>query len=318
MNKKPLVSFLIALYNKEEYIIECIESCLNQSYENIEVCVVDDGSTDRSLELIQSGFSTNNRVKIFSFKKNKGKVAAYNKAFELSEGNYFAFVGADDVNLIHRVSSLLDEILKTQSNLVYGNLLQTDKNLQVIKRFDGISEDISYKRVLRNNFISGGCSLFDLDLAKETFPIPEEIKFEDWWISLIAVLSYKVRFVKSDVGLYRLNESNDNLTSDDDVFLKIENNKRLLKRDFLIYKLLEKYIKEGNRIHYDTLMIKKYILLNIVYKKNYIESNFYKRIKNFTSIKFVAIDKWYIETIIITVLGSYFDFLKKKVKVIKS
>ena len=150
---KLKISFLIALYNKEEYIQECVDSCLNQTYDNVEVCIVNDGSTDKSLDIIYNLYSKNNKVKIFSFKNNKGKVFAYNKAYEFSSGDYFALVGADDVNLKNRIEVLLKEILLRNANLAYGNLIKTDRNLNKIELFEGISSDISIKRILRNNFI---------------------------------------------------------------------------------------------------------------------------------------------------------------------
>lgn len=317
MSPKPLVSFLIALFNKEKYILDCIESCLNQDYCNVEVCIVDDGSTDSSLNIVNENYSDNCMVKTYSFSKNKGKVAAYNKAYELSSGEYFAFVGADDVNIKCRVSSLLSGLLRTNSDLVYGNLLQTDESLNIVKRFDGITNKISYKRIIRNNFISGGSSLFNLKLAEKVFPIPETIKYEDWWISLFAVLSYKVSFVEVDVCLYRLNESNDNLVSSENILLKIENNKKLYKRDFLIYKLLEDYIFESEGLNFNKLDIGRYVLLNRVYKKNYIEKDFFKRVCNFRSIDFFILDRWYLETLFVTFFGSGYDFCVKKIKKLK-
>jgi len=310
---KPLVSFLIALYNKEKYIKECIDSCLNQDYSNVEVCVVDDGSTDNSLDIVLDNYGSNSKVKIYSFAKNKGKVPAYNKAFELSSGDCFAFVGADDVNTPNRVSVLLDELISMNCNLTYGNLLQTDEQLNIVKKFDGISDKISYKRILKNNFISGGCSLFDNQLAKQVFPIQEKIKFEDWWVSLLAVLSFKVAYVNYDVGLYRLNDSNDNLSSDADIGITIENNKRLYKRDFVVYDALLLYLK-SYRVNYKIENVENYILLNRIFKQNYLEPNFMSRCRNFCAMKLFVLDRWYFETILITILGSQFDFYKKKIK----
>lgn len=312
-NKGPLVSFLIALYNKEKYVQECVDSCLNQTYQNIEVCIVDDGSTDKSFNIVKKLYSDNSRVKIYSFEKNQGKVSAYNKAYEMSSGDFYALVGADDVNLENRIEILLTRIIETKSNLSYGNLIKTDENLNKIGIFDGISFNKSIQRILRNNFISGGASLFDKHIAESVFPINREIIFEDWWISLIAILNYKVSFDTRPVALYRLNESNDNLVSNDDLKNVIKNNERLYSRDFIIYKKLLNLL-ESNRTHKDLKIIEQYISVNYIYKKNYLEKSFIRRIKNLIKIKGFNVDRWYLELLLITLFGSQFDYYKKLLK----
>ena len=304
---KLKISFLIALYNKEEYIQECVDSCLNQTYDNVEVCIVNDGSTDKSLDIIYNLYSKNNKVKIFSFKNNKGKVFAYNKAYEFSSGDYFALV-----NLKNRIEVLLKEILLRNANLAYGNLIKTDRNLNKIELFEGISSDISIKRILRNNFISGGASLFDKNIANCVFPINSEIKFEDWWISIISILKFKTIFVNKPIALYRLNESNDNLISNENVKIVIENNKKLYQRDFIIYDKLSVMLEENNIVRKE--MIKKHIIINKLYKKNYIEDSFLIRMSNLLKVKFVILNRWYIETVLISFFGSRFDYFKKYLK----
>lgn len=93
MNCK-LVSILIPLYNSEKWIGDTIQSILSQSYSNIEVVIVDDGSTDKSFEIARSFASE--KVKIFQ-QPNSGGCVARNKAFELSTGEYIVFFDADDL-----------------------------------------------------------------------------------------------------------------------------------------------------------------------------------------------------------------------------
>lgn len=88
------VSILIPLYNAEKYIAATIDSILNQSYNNIELIIVDDGSTDNSYEIAQSYASE--KVKIYQ-QPNSGGCVARNKAFELATGDYIVFFDADDL-----------------------------------------------------------------------------------------------------------------------------------------------------------------------------------------------------------------------------
>lgn len=93
----PLVSILIPVYNTEKYLAEAIESALNQSYKNIELIIIDDGSTDKSWEIVK-GYKIKypNIIKTYK-QENKGACAARNKAFELSTGQYIQYLDADDL-----------------------------------------------------------------------------------------------------------------------------------------------------------------------------------------------------------------------------
>lgn len=89
----PLVSIIIPLYNAKNYIEECISSLLSQSYKEIEIIIVDDGSTDNSLTIARQYESE--IVHVFS-QQNKGACAARNYGFEMSKGEYVQFMDADD------------------------------------------------------------------------------------------------------------------------------------------------------------------------------------------------------------------------------
>ncbi len=103
INAEPLVSVVMPVYNCEKYISEAIESILNQTYKNLELIVVDDGSTDGSREIIDKIAIKDNRLKIFSHKKNKGISKALNKAISNSKGKYIARLDSDDVSLPQRL-----------------------------------------------------------------------------------------------------------------------------------------------------------------------------------------------------------------------
>ncbi|EMR14352.1 family 2 glycosyl transferase [Methylophaga lonarensis MPL] len=88
----PLVSIVIPCYNRERYITDALNSALNQTYSNIEIIVVDDGSTDKTLEVL-SGYA--DKIQIIS-QTNKGVSAARNAGFYASKGDYVVFLDSDD------------------------------------------------------------------------------------------------------------------------------------------------------------------------------------------------------------------------------
>jgi len=124
---RPLVSVLIPLYNAEEYIGGAIESCLNQSYKNIEVVVVDDHSTDRSLSIAKQYES--DRVHVLSNPK-KGAQTARNYAYECSKGRLVKFHDADDYSTPGLIEKQVDRMLQDgdDDTMVYSLLHQLEGN----------------------------------------------------------------------------------------------------------------------------------------------------------------------------------------------
>ena len=98
------VSILIPLYNSQEYIAETIESCLSQTYPNIEIIIVDDGSTDNSLEIAKEYENRYGNI-IVDRQKNSGASKARNRAFELSTGEYIQYLDADDLLDSEKIST---------------------------------------------------------------------------------------------------------------------------------------------------------------------------------------------------------------------
>jgi glycosyltransferase involved in cell wall biosynthesis len=94
-NKKPLVSIIIPIYNAEKYVSKCIESVINQSYEKIEVLLINDGSTDNSQEICDAYAIKDQRVKVIH-KQNQGVSSARNLGIDESKGEYISFVDSDD------------------------------------------------------------------------------------------------------------------------------------------------------------------------------------------------------------------------------
>ncbi len=91
---KPLVSIIITLFNYEEYVAECITSCIEQTYENIEIIVIDDCSTDRSYEVAEK---FKNHIRLFQTDENRGYSHAKNVGIREAEGEYICFIDADDL-----------------------------------------------------------------------------------------------------------------------------------------------------------------------------------------------------------------------------
>jgi glycosyltransferase involved in cell wall biosynthesis len=126
MNKTPLVSIIIPTYNSEIYISEAIESSINQTYDNIEIIVVDDGSTDESYKILEKYIQNHENFKLYS-QKNKGACAARNLGIIKSNGEYIQFLDSDDILKLDKIEkqmsyvSDLKTILFCNTINFYGN-----------------------------------------------------------------------------------------------------------------------------------------------------------------------------------------------------
>lgn len=96
MKNNPLVSIGLPLYNGAEYLAETLDSLLSQTYEGLEIIVVDNASTDNSIEICQQFMARDGRIRLHQNKKNLGAARNYNLSFELAMGLYFKWVAHDD------------------------------------------------------------------------------------------------------------------------------------------------------------------------------------------------------------------------------
>jgi len=116
---KPLISILIAAYNIEKYLENCLETCVNQTYENLEIIVVNDGSTDSTLDIIKKYYNQDKRV-IEVSKKNAGLVSARVAGVEKAKGDYIFFLDGDDTIPLDAISHLVSG-LNNNTDIVVAN-----------------------------------------------------------------------------------------------------------------------------------------------------------------------------------------------------
>lgn len=139
----PLISIIVPTYNSEKYVAETIRSCLNQTYKNIEVICVNDGSTDNSLQIVEGIFSDDNRLKIFSI-ENAGQCYASNFGVEKSSGEYIKFVDADDIISSNHIELQFNAIKKYPDHIAsceWGRFY--DNPLNTVFKSEKVWEDLS-------------------------------------------------------------------------------------------------------------------------------------------------------------------------------
>lgn len=125
-----LISVIVPVYNTEKYLIECVESLRKQTYSNIEIILVDDGSTDASIEICDEFAEKDSRVRVFH-KKNEGVAVARNFGIQQSNGQYVVIVDSDDVAVDRMIEVLYTQIKENDADIAVGNYYiydETDGN----------------------------------------------------------------------------------------------------------------------------------------------------------------------------------------------
>ena len=207
-----LVSVIITAFNEERFIGQAIESFLCQSYKHIEIIVVNDGSTDKTAQILNEYSLSCNNVKVIHFPVNRGKVVAQNSAFKQSVGKYIAIMGGDDYAAYSRIKTQVDYLIENKVSIVYSNSYMVDENnFCLIDRpvfFTSIPNPITLERVINGGGFPGGSILFTRDMAEKIYPFPSNLPYEDLWFNFIAVIHGQIGYLHEPLNYYRQHSGN--------------------------------------------------------------------------------------------------------------
>ena len=209
MSKLPLVSVIITTYNRSKVVANCIEGVLSQDYENIEIIVVDDCSTDNTQKFFENNYL--NEVKYIRHNFNQGVQFASNTGYRHSSGKYVAFIGDDDVwsknnKLTEQVKIFENDHLKK-----YG-IVTTD--VKVITKEKSYKKNIKkprnlVKHILRSNgIIYGSAALLRSDIFKQAGMFAEDLPrgTDSDVFRRIILLGYDVYFIDEDMVDYNFDQ----------------------------------------------------------------------------------------------------------------
>ncbi len=130
---RPLVSMIVPVYNVEKYLTKCVESIINQTYSNLEIILVDDGSTDSSFKISGELAKKDERIRVLH-KKNGGVSSARNLALCNCHGEYIGFVDSDDCIKPNMVECLVNTVIENNTNIAMCgyNLVTNDKKTKCV------------------------------------------------------------------------------------------------------------------------------------------------------------------------------------------
>lgn len=184
MNNK-LITVGIALYNNQDYIERCLESVINQTYNNIEILVVDDGSTDNSIEKVKDIVDA--RIVLIT-KENNGLSSVRQKCLEHAKGEYICFIDGDDYLRHDYLQTLYDSITINKADIaICGTVFLSETGEEIEEASNSYSfRSNSYINVDKDNLQTGYCKLLNdyfmsdswNKLYLKEFLLKENVKFE--------------------------------------------------------------------------------------------------------------------------------------------
>ena len=164
----PLVSVVIPSYNHASYLERCIDSVFMQSYQNIELIVIDDGSTDDSLTTLRRLAKHAPFVMTVQAQQNKGAAFTINRGIELSTGKYINLLNSDDAFMTERIATLLGCIQGTGPEFIFSGVRFVNDFDDEVSNVDEYAIDLVAKQSAIKDFITIGFSLIRSNVAIST------------------------------------------------------------------------------------------------------------------------------------------------------
>ena len=188
-SKKLLVSIIMPMYNCEEYITESIESVILQTYNDWELIVVDDKSTDNSSIIVESYVQKDSRVNLIQLDNNEGPTKARNRAIQEASGRYIAFLDSDDIWFSNKLQYQIEFLNENNLLLTYSAYETMDENSKYINTRNCLPS-ITYKDMLKSNQIGNLTGIYDVDFFGNVSL--ENVGHEDYvlWLKLLKQVPY--------------------------------------------------------------------------------------------------------------------------------
>ena len=201
-----MISVCMATYNGEEFVQEQLSSVLSQLAENDEVIIVDDCSSDGTVQIIRSYADA--RIQLRVNKNNIGPIRSFEKAICLSKGDYIFLSDQDDVWLPNKVLRVEKVFKNCSSSLIIHDASVTDAKLNVVSsswnRFNHNYFGRTIPSTIFKNSYTGSMMAFNREILPEILPFPQQIVMHDWWIALCCIKNKrKITTLSDKLMLYR-------------------------------------------------------------------------------------------------------------------
>jgi len=205
---QPLVSIITPMYNSEDFISESINSVLNQTYSNWELWLIDDGSSDKTINIVNQIISKDSRIKLLQNKQNSGAAISRNKGIKASTGDYISFLDADDLWLPTKLKQQVEILNSQKTDVVFSSYKQIDEAGESLNILVEALPNLTYIKLLKSNYIGNLTGMYNAKvLGKITSPNLR--KRQDWliWLNAIKTSGKPAIGILEPLALYRVREN---------------------------------------------------------------------------------------------------------------
>ncbi len=287
----PFVSVLIPCYNAESYIESSIRSVMNQTYKNIEIVVINDGSTDKTKEVLLKLSKEDIRIEYYENECNLRLVKTLNKGLNLCTGEFIARMDADDICFPNRLEKQVSFLQTNKDVAILGSAIEIfGENVKnIIIKQPQLDSTIKSKMFVASPF-HHPTVMFNMRVLKKEHLFYDEnyFRIEDYelWIRLQG-LNYKFANLKEPLLKYRILSNSEskllqkNVDVKNNLLFDILNNLFFIKNIDINKALLEKYVLLLNRANFSKISVsgvfKVFDYLEYIYIDKDFQKHFYQR-----------------------------------------
>ncbi|MEN3323828.1 glycosyltransferase family 2 protein [Mariniflexile soesokkakense] len=223
---KPLVSIITPMFNSEDFISETINSVISQTYTNWELFLIDDCSTDKTLQIVNQFVSQYPNIKLLKNDTNLGAAITRNKGIEVSQGKYIAFLDADDLwkpqKLQHQIA-----FMETQNcDVSFSSYEQMNETGKPLNKLIKALRELTYQKYLKSNYIGNLTGMYNVEVLGKIM-VPNLRKRQDWamWLMAIKKSGKPAKGIQESLAVYRVRK--DSMSS---------NKINLIKYNYWVYR----------------------------------------------------------------------------------
>lgn len=187
---KPLVSIIMPAFNVERYVSESIESVISQTFQDWELIIIDDCSTDRTFEIASNFAKGDERIQALMNELNFGGAQTRNKGIEVAKGKYIAFLDSDDLWLPNKLAEQIAFMEERSLSFSYSSYLNIDAEGKILSRVS-VPPKVSFNSMVYHNYIGCLTAIYDQSkLGKVFFPNIKKRQDFALWLTLLKRVPY--------------------------------------------------------------------------------------------------------------------------------
>lgn len=226
MQSNSLISIITATYNSEKFIRQTINSVLSQTYKNWELIIVDDASSDGTISIINTFLQVQSKITLIENESNQGAAISRNRAIEIAQGDFMAFLDGDDIWKPNKLELQLAFIQKHNLAVCYSSYDLMDEQGNLLEKTVRALPRLSYTKFLKSNYIGNLTGIYNAKVLGKIYA-PNFRKRQDWllWLDAVKKSGQPALGIQESLAVYRLRKNS------------MSSNKfNLVKYNYLVYR----------------------------------------------------------------------------------